>query len=150
MDGIDKMRQQHDAAEEMAAGMVGRIAAYRDEYDAVPILRLLRKLHALLRVHFAYEDSTLYPAMIGSKDVEAAALAQKFHDELGSLADDFEDLARRWSTCTEIAMEFEAFSIEATALLSALAARIERENDLLYPLASRIAEPPATGMRKCR
>jgi iron-sulfur cluster repair protein YtfE (RIC family) len=136
---IESLRQQHDAAEEMAAAIMLRIAAYRDEYDAVPIAGMIGKLNALLRVHFAYEDTILYPLMMTSGDAEAAATAHLFATETGSLAPQFEDFARRFSGPTAIKSMFEPFREEAMILLAALGARIERENDLLYPLAERAA-----------
>ena len=138
---LQDMRHQHDAAEEMAASIVAAIGGYRDEYDAIPLARMIGKLNALLRVHFAYEDSVLYPRMAGSGDREAAGLAAQFEREMGMLARQFEEFARRWSGPTVIAAMFERFREEATALFAALGARIERENDQLYPLASRALEP---------
>jgi hypothetical protein len=67
-------------------------------------------------------------------------LACQFHQEMGELAPNFEEFARRWSKPTIIASMFETFREEAIALLAALAARIERENDLLYPLAHRMRD----------
>jgi iron-sulfur cluster repair protein YtfE (RIC family) len=131
------MRRQHVCAEEMAVGLLELIASYRDEYDAIGIARRIGKLNALLRVHFAIEDSTLYPAMISGADREAAALAFQFSEEMGALAATVEDFARRWSGPSAIAAVFDEFRDEATALLAALGARMERENDLLYPLAER-------------
>ena len=127
----------------MAAAIVATITAYRDEYDAIPIARQIGKLNALLRVHFAYEDSILYPAMVGSGDGEAAALAHHFDEEMGALAEGFEEFARRWSGPTVIAGMFELFREEATALFAGLGARIERENDLLYPLAEQLTHAKA-------
>ena len=134
---IESLRLQHGAAEEMAAAIMSRIAGYRDEYDAIPIARMIGKLNALLRVHFAYEDTILYPLMMASGDGEAAATAHLFATESGSLAPQFEDFARRFSGPTAIDSMFESFREEAMVLLAALAARIERENDLLYPMAER-------------
>ena len=140
---IDSLRQQHDAAEDMAATILSRIGSYRDEYDAIPIAQLIGKLNVLLRVHFAYEDTVLYPSMMGSGDGEAAALAHLFATETGSLAPQFEDFARRWSGPTAIDSMFDVFHEEAATLFAGLAARIERENDLLYPLAERVTQPRA-------
>ena len=137
------LRHQHAAAEDMAAAIVVALAEYRDEYDAIAIARQIGKLNALLRVHFAYEDSILYPSMMTSGDGEAAALACRFKDEMGSLAPQFEEFVRRWSGPTVIAAMFDSFRDEATALFANLGARIERENDLLYPLAERSAQSRA-------
>ena len=135
---LDSLRRQHDAAEEIAANIVAIVGSYRDDYDAIPIARLIGKLNALLRVHFAYEDSILYPLLTRSGDGDAAALAYQFGDEMGALASEFEEFARRWSGPTVIAGMFDLFREEATALFASLGARIERENDLLYPLAERV------------
>jgi hemerythrin-like domain-containing protein len=122
---------------------MARIASYQDEYDAIPIARMIGKLNTLLRVHFAYEDTVLYPLMMRSGDGEAAALAHLFAHETGSLAPEFEDFVRRWSGPTAIDSMFGLFREEATALFGALGARIERENDQLYPLAERATRPRA-------
>src|SRR5438477_7866363 len=135
---IESLRQQHDAAEKMAATIMSFIGSYRDDYDAIPIARLIGKLNALLRVHFAYEDTVLYPLMMRSGDGEAAALAHLFAQETGALAPQFEEFARRWSGPTAIEAMADVFREEATILFAALGARIERENDLLYPLAERV------------
>jgi hypothetical protein len=137
------LRQQHSAAEDMAAAILSAIASYRDEYDAVPIARQLGKLNSLLRVHLAYEDAVLYPLLIRSGDGKTAALAHLFAEETGEIAPRFEDFVRRWSGPTAIDAMFDSFREEATMLFAALAARIERENDLLYPLADRVTQPRA-------
>jgi len=140
MPNIADMRRQHDAAEEIAATILARMSDYRGDDDAGPLVRLLHKLNALLRLHFAYEDTVLYPTMIAGSDPEAASLASRFQDEMGALAEQFEDFVRRWSLNAAIAAHFEEFRAEATALLAALGARIELENDLLYPLAERVKQ----------
>jgi len=127
----------------MAASILSLVSSYRDEYDAIPIARLIGKLNVLLRVHLAYEDTVLYPLMMRSGDGEAAALAHLFAEETGSIAPQFEDFVRRWSGPTAIDAMFDAFREEATTLLAALAARIERENDLLYPLAEQVTQQKA-------
>ncbi|HEX8938438.1 MAG TPA: hemerythrin domain-containing protein [Sphingomicrobium sp.] len=140
---IESLRQQHDAAEQMAASIMSRVSFYRDQYDAIPIARLIGKLNVLLRVHFAFEDTILYPSMMRSGDGEAAALAHLFSCETGTLAPEFEDFAQRWSGPSAIDSMFDVFRDEATRLFGALGARIERENDLLYPLAERVTQQRA-------
>ena len=127
----------------MTASILSLVSSYRDEYDAIPIARLIGKLNVLLRVHLAYEDTVLYPLMMRSGDGEAAALAYLFSEETGAIAPQFEDFVRRWSGPTAIDAMFDSFREEATMLFAALAARIERENDLLYPLAERVTQARA-------
>ena len=140
---METMRRQHEAAEEMAASLMAAVASYRDQYDAVPIARLVGKLNALLRVHLAYEDSVLYPTLMRAGDPQVAGLAHWFHDEMGALAAQFEEFARRWSGPSIIDIMFDRFREEATEILASLGARIERENDQLYPLAERVNLPRA-------
>ncbi|HEY6047806.1 MAG TPA: hemerythrin domain-containing protein [Sphingomicrobium sp.] len=117
-------------------------ASYAGYDDAARLAQLIGNLHALLRVHFAYEDSVLYPTMIKCSDAKAAATAAEFEAEMGQLAVQFEEFARRWSTAHAIAESYECFREQSIVILGALGARIERENDLLYPLVHR-----ATGTR---
>ena len=137
MTNLGDLRRQHEAAEDMAATIVAKIDSYRDQYDAAAIAILLRKLAALLRLHFAVEDSVLYPTVMKKGSREAATLAWEFHEEMGDLALRFEDFARRWAEATMIADDFDEFEKETALMLSALGARIERENDQLFPLAER-------------
>ena len=140
---METMRRQHGTAQDVAASLMAAVASYRDRYDAVPIARLVGKLNALLRVHLAYEDLVLYPMLMRSRDPQVAGLAHWFHDEMGALAPQFEEFARRWSGPTVIDMMFDRFRDEATEILAALGARIERENNQLYPLADRVNLPRA-------
>jgi len=140
---METMRAQHAAAEEMAASLMAIVASYRGHCDAVPIAQLVGKLNALLRAHLAYEDSVLYPALMRTGDPKVAGLAHWFHDEMGMLAPRFEEFARSWSGPTVIDMMFDRFRDEVTQILTALGARIQRENDQLYPLADRLTLPRA-------
>jgi iron-sulfur cluster repair protein YtfE (RIC family) len=140
---IQSLRDQHVAIEELAATIVDMVASFRDEFDAIAMARLIGKLNALLRVHLAYEDTVLYPFIVAHGSREAAALAQQFSAETSSLAPQFEEFARAWSGPTVISAMFERFRDEATTLFAALGARIERENDLLFPLLHQLAHSHA-------
>ena len=132
---IDFLRAQHDEA----LAMADRLIELADHYDprtaAIPILMQLNRLLGLLRVHLAHEDVDLYPALIASPDPRVARTAQKFVDEMGGLAFDFEWFARRWSCSVSIAGNIDEFREGAHQLMLALAVRVERENLYLYPLA---------------
>lgn len=135
---IDNLRQQHRDLEDMAASIMTRIHGYRDEFDAITLARSMANLAVLLRVHFAFEDTALYPAMLTSGDAEAAQLGLRLKTEVGDLADRFDDFIRRWQAPTTIAAAFEEFRDEVTSLFAVLGARIEQENDLLFPAAERL------------
>jgi hypothetical protein len=132
---IDILRAQHDEA----LAMADRLIELADQSDpraaAIPILMQLNRLLGLVRVHLAHEDVGLYPALIASPDPQVARTAQRFVEEMGGLAFDFEWFARRWSCSVSIAGDIDAFREGAHRLALALAVRIERENRYLYPLA---------------
>ena len=132
---LDLLRSQHDAALDMAQRLLGLIDGYRPGNSATPILMQLNRLLGLVRVHLAHEDVGLYPALIASPDPQVARTAQRFVEEMGGLAFDFEWFARRWSCSVSIAGDIDAFREGAHRLALALAIRIERENRYLYPLA---------------
>lgn len=132
---IDILRDQHDAALDMAQRLLQLIDGYRAGTPAYPILMQLNRLYGILRVHLAHEDVELYPALMASPDSLVARKAQQYVDEMGDLATNLECFAQHWSCSASIANSFEEFSEAARAMVLELAVRIERENKYLYPLA---------------
>lgn len=124
--------------------MADRLLDLVDRHDprkpVYPILLQLNRLVGLLRVHLAYEDVELYPKLIASVDLHVAHTAQGFVKEIGGLAVDLECFARHWSCSASIGSSFAEFSDGLNELLLALAVRIERENQQLYPLVETGSE----------
>lgn len=135
MIGTNILREQHDAALAMADQLLDLVDAYQPGQQIFPIVMQLNRVIGLLRVHLANEDVELYPAMIASGDAEVASIAQSYSDDMGGFAIELELFARHWSCSASIVSGFEEFREDAHALLLTLAARIERENRYLYPLA---------------
>lgn len=136
----DMLRRQHDAAVVIVEEISASIYNFREARDAYAIALKLAKLKGLLRIHFAQEDRSLYPAMMASSDAEVAATAATFQKEMGHLGAAFESFADRWSTSAAIAANFDQFREESADLFGKLANRIERENEDLYRLADTIDE----------
>ncbi len=134
----DILRQQHEAALDMAQRLLDLIDAYRPGRPAHPILMQLNRLYGILRVHLAQEDVELYPALIASNDPHVARTARQYVSEMGSLAIDLECFAQHWSCSASIAGNFEEFSEAARAMMLELAVRIEREDKYLYPMADAV------------
>ena len=116
MTPTDELRRQHDAATQLMSGITGQIGAYRGPDDAYRLTLGIAQLIGLVRVHLMIED---------------------LHD-IGGLAEQLEDYARRWSSSAGIAARFDDFHDETRRLFAALKTRAKRENRQLYPLA----EPP--------
>ena len=134
----DRLRAQHDFATNTAGHLRDLVQRHRAGDDAIAIATQLARLHGLLRIHLAEEDQYLYPALIAVKDRRAALLAERFQTEMGSLAWVTEDFMQRWSSSAVIAVNFAAFNLALDCLLGTLAARIERENITLYPIADAL------------
>lgn len=136
------LRSQHKDAIAMIDRLLSQVATFAGPGDAYGIALQLARLTQLMRVHFAHEDYTLYPALIASPDLEVAEAAMAFQRESGELWSQFEAFVRHWSTSTAIAANFDQFRAEAIAICHAIEDRCRRENDLLFPLAEAAIRPP--------
>ncbi len=134
----DRLRQQHDSATIMTDHLRNLVRRDRPGDYAIEIATQLARLLNVLRIHLAEEDEYLYPTLIAIEDRNAAALAQRYQLEMGSLASNLEDFMQRWSSSAVIALNFAAFKIALDLLLGALLARIECENATLYPIADAL------------
>jgi hypothetical protein len=139
---LDILRRQHDAALDMAQRLLQLIDSYKAGTPAYPILMQLNRLYGVLRIHLALEDVELYPALTASSDPKVARTAQRYVEDMGGLAIELECFARHWSCSASITSNFEEFRLAAQDLMLALAVRIERENQQLYPLAEAVAAQP--------
>jgi len=134
----DRLRQQHDLATIMTDHLRNLVRRDRPGDYAIEIATQLARLLNVLQIHLAEEDEYLYPTLIAIEDRNAAALAQRYQLEMGSLASNLEDFMQRWSSSAVIALNFAAFKIALDLLLGALLARIECENATLYPIADAL------------
>ena len=142
MTHTDELRRQHDAAIQLMAGISGQIGAYRGPDDAYRLTLGVAQLIGLMRLHLTIEDGHLYPRLFGSDHAPTAALARRFAREMGDLADQLEEYARRWSSSAGITARFTEFGDETARLFAALGTRIRCENQQLYPLADALGERP--------
>lgn len=138
---LDILRCQHDAALDMAQRLLELIDGYQAGNSAYPILMQLNRLYGVLRIHLFLEDVELYPVLTASTEPDVARTAERYVEEMGSLALDLECFAQHWSCSASIAGNFAEFREAAQDLMLALAVRIERENQQLYPLADAVNQP---------
>ena len=134
----DRFRRQHDAAILSARELRALVDRYRSGDDTVPIAVQLARLFSALRSHLAEEERCLYRALTATSNRDAAALARRFHQDMGSLAWDWEEFMQRWSSSTMIALDFSGFDYALGRLLDALDHRIACENATLYPVADAL------------
>jgi hypothetical protein len=137
MSQIDRYRQQHAEIMRLATELGKQLVPTKLALDAAGARKILSELSGKIIVHLAAEDTVLYPQLLKSKDSSTQALAKRFADEMGALAQTFKAYAVRWGVEKEIQSKPDAFANETRAIIKALSDRIRRENSELYPLAER-------------
>ncbi len=131
------LRRQHDTALALAGEIIEALpalVAQPQREHAVRITLLLAKLTGLLRIHFAQEDRALYPSLMASGRGTVAEVARRFFEEMGQIGPLYAGFAEKWSNADALAAAPGEFQSECLAIFRALADRIARENDVLYPL----------------
>ena len=132
------LRRQHDAAVTIV-GEINNLLLARPGVEvrdgAFQATLLLAKLTGLLRIHFAQEDRQLYPALMASGRGGVAEVARRFFEEMGDLGPTYGAYAQRWASADQILSDPRGFRRESKTVFTALADRITRENEQLYPLA---------------
>jgi DUF438 domain-containing protein len=132
------LRRQHDAALDLIAQITAKLTIPLDHDGAYALSLLFSKLTGMLRIHFVQEDKTLYPYMLNSSNTAASETAAAFQAEMGDLGPVYHDFAQKWSSSAAISKDQEGFRQESASVFAALATRIQRENQELYPLADAI------------
>lgn len=137
------LRRQHDSALELVGELSVLIAerpGIAETGGAFRAAMLLARLSGLLRIHFAQEDRHLYPGMMASGQGGGAETARRFFEEMGHIGGAYTAYTAKWAMSQAIQADADEFRRESTALFAALADRIARENDELYPLADAMFE----------
>lgn len=132
----DKLRQHHD---ELVA-LVGKIQKSLSGNVAAEVENISTTLTTItgkLTVHLSMEDSVLYPQMISSPDAATSGTAKKFQTEMSGIKDVYVGFTKKWGK-TAIAADTAGFAKEFAGIAQALAQRITRENNELYPLADKL------------
>ncbi|MGH6631771.1 hemerythrin domain-containing protein [Sphingopyxis sp.] len=143
---IERLRNEHRRLLTLAghlgrhiAGEFPRDAKAREDFNAVRT-----RFRTELIAHLKREDWVLYPSLLASGDRQLTDTAQIFIDEMGHIADAFGDYSRRWLP-DAIAADWPDYCAATKAILTALAARIEREDMGLYPQALSVDAVDARG-----
>jgi hemerythrin-like domain-containing protein len=134
MAATDSFRKQHTDLLAVAGEIGKKLDPAQLAKDASQARMLLSSLAGKLKVHLAMEDKTLYPRLMQDPDPEVSGLAKRFADEMGGIAEVFAGYTDRWPSGKAIQEAPQQFVTDTKKLFAALATRIERENNQLYPL----------------
>jgi len=135
----DRFRQQHDELLGLANALAATLDAGKLSADGTPARSALSKLAGKLLLHLGAEDEHLYPNLMASNDAHTKKIAQQFVDEMGGIANAFVGYNTKWKTASSIQADAAGFINETKGIYKALADRIDKENNILYPLMDKIA-----------
>lgn len=138
MAATQRYRAQHTELLTLADQIMTLIGAGDIAGRASNVRGLLSVLAGKLSIHLAMEDKTLYPNLMLHHDPDIRAMATRYSQEMGSLAEDFTQFNRRWLTAVDIEKSPTEFVAEAAQMFAALRTRIEKENQELYRLVDSI------------
>lgn len=136
---ITNFQRQHDDARAIVAEINTALAT--TAIDPHALSNMLVRLGGLLRIHFAMEDKSLYPALLDSHHYDAAQTARLYQHEMGGIWRDLQLFIERWRVSAIIEADSATFRAECVEILASLLERIDREDRLLYPLADIALSP---------
>ena len=134
----DTYRKHHDELLFLAKELSQKLNENEVKEKASEILDLLSKFAAKLNMHLTMEDKALYPKLITSKDLKTSQIAREFLTEMGGIKVVVEKYIHNWSLAKNIIASPEIFIKESKLIIGALQTRIDKENNILYPLADSL------------
>ena len=136
---IKKLKDEHKALLKIAGNIKAQLNTnLRDQTRAKEISSTLVDLTSILGLHLAAEDRILYPKMKAAGG-QAQKVATDFEKEMGGIAKTLEEYKIKWMAAKRIQQDPSKFVADTEKLLAALASRVLRENEILYPLAEQMA-----------
>ena len=132
---MDKFRAQHEDILRAAQDIQQQLAG---PADPAVLRKKLSALAGKVGFHLAMEDEALYPRLMEHPAAATRDRAARFKDEMGGLGEVFTRYNTKWQL-SAIRADLEGFAQETRKVFGALAHRIERENQQLYPLADKVS-----------
>jgi hemerythrin-like domain-containing protein len=124
--------EQHDELLDLANDIIIRLNFKALAEDATEVRSLLSKFLGRLTVHLAMEDRSLYPSLLEQEDESVKAMARRFVNEMGGIAEAVDEYAAMWASAVAIQDNPKVFIAHTNNIINALARRIDKENNELY------------------
>ncbi|SBV31166.1 protein of unknown function [uncultured Sphingopyxis sp.] len=134
---MQRLRAEHAALFTLSRIILGMVRAGRPPPRPAELASARAKLRENLVRHLKCEDWILYPRLMATGDQDLMRITRDFEIEMGDLAADFAAYDEKW-TGDRAAADWAGFCRETAAIFDMLAARIEREERELYPLAETL------------
>lgn len=133
---VGELRRQH---QDLCAILLRLSEAVTNRHTIQSVGTLRWQLARQLMAHLALEDRIFYPSVKRMPDEEIRAAALRLQAEVGTLSGDFSAYMARWSD-DRVVREWPAFCTETREIITAITTRVQREEQVLYPLAERHAK----------
>jgi hypothetical protein len=128
----DQLRRDHLELTHLASELLRRTSTAQ-LVDAGGLGRCRWQLARTLTRHLALEDAHVYARLDADPHPGVTAIARRYKNELRHLSDQFNDHMAEWSG-DAIARDWAGYRSAVKVLLAALKARVECEDNELYPL----------------
>lgn len=137
MANIESLKRQHDDIRKNTASILHIIDNQDLDSNINDLVTYINILSGRLLIHLSTEDKFLYPELLVSTSVEIKKLAERYIDEMSSLADKFNNFKNKFNTKSKINSDKHAFILELKATFKLLQERLDREDRELYPLLNQ-------------
>ena len=127
---VEILKAQHRRIIRLASALGGLAETLKTQDDASRARELMTALNAALIEHLAIEDGELYPVLMKADDASVRQLAE--HYVMGAISGAWAHYFGEWSQA-RILSDRSRFAVATKGLIGALAHRVEREDDTLYP-----------------
>ena len=139
---IDRFKDQHTQILDAIAALRRHTHAGIVD-NAERIAQLIVSMSAVIKLHLAAEDHTLYPALEAANNRQLARLGRQFQMEMASIALAYNAFARRWNTAAQVRANPDGFRSDANQVLRTVYERMQRENRDFYPAIEHAPAEPA-------
>lgn len=130
----DSYRKQHIELLDLA----GKLSKDVVIKEAAEIVTVLSQFASKLNMHLTMEDKALYPKLMSSGNAKTSQVAKDYMTEMGGIKQVVEKYIHSWSLARNISTDPEKFIEESKGIIAALKIRIDKENNVLYPLADAL------------
>jgi iron-sulfur cluster repair protein YtfE (RIC family) len=137
MTSILDLRLEHRELEAQAATLLRVVQNFVPDTAAVTMLRW--RMAQKLSDHCAREDRAVYEQLVASGDAAATAVAWRYRQEHGQLAQEFSRYVAAWPV-DRVTSEWADFRAETEAVVMNLNSRIFLEEQVLYAHVERVAQ----------
>ena len=129
---VEILKAQHRRIIRLASALGGLAEVLKTKEDAARARELMGALNTALIEHLAIEDGELYPVLMTSHDPAVRQLAEDYVDDMGAVSGAWVHYFEEWSQA-KIVSDRNRFATATKGLIGALAHRVAREDDTLYP-----------------